>query len=125
MRRSRNGPIRSANCRVFASCTPASIGEAQTRRNACRLPSSPGITQSRIAQSSVRLFSIGVPVRATRTVLGIRRSAFAVDDRAFLTCCASSATTRSQRTSASSSWLTRMVPYVVSTNPSVSPTSDR
>ena len=65
-RRSRNGPIRSANCRVFASCTPASIGEAQTRRKAWRLPSSPGITQSRIAQSSVRLFSIGVPVSATR-----------------------------------------------------------
>ena len=109
-RRSRNGPIRSANCRVLVSCTPASIGEAQTRRNACRLPSSPGITQSRIAHSSVRLFSIGVPVSATRTGLGILRSALAVEERAFLTCCASSATTRSQPTSASSAWLTRMVP---------------
>ncbi len=124
-RRSRNGPIRSANWRVLVSCTPASIGLAHTRRNAWRLPSSPGITQSSTDHSSVRLFSIGVPVSATRTSLGTLRSALAVPERAFFTCWASSATTMSQPTCASASWLTRMVPYVVSTNPLSSPSSVR
>ena len=72
-RRSRNGPIRSANCRALVgSCTPDSMGAAQTLRKALRLPSRPGIAQSRIAQSSVRLFSTGVPVRATRAGAGDR-----------------------------------------------------
>ena len=79
----------------WSARTPDSIGAAHTLRKALRLPSSPGVAQSRIAQSSVRLFSTGVPVSATRAALGIARSARAVEDRAFLTCCASSATTRS------------------------------
>ncbi len=88
------------------------------RRCGCR--AGPGIAQSRIAQSSVRLFSTGVPVSATRAVLGIVRSALAVEERAFLTCCASSATTRSQPHLGERRVVaTRMVPYVVSTNPSV------
>ena len=70
-RRSRNGPIRSANCRALVGSRPDSIGAPHTRRNACRLPSSPGIAQSRIDQSSVRSFSTGVPVSATRARLGI------------------------------------------------------
>ena len=76
---------------------PASIGAAHTLRKALRLPRSPGIAQSRIAHSSVRLFSTGVPVSATRAALGIVRSAREVEDCAFFTCCASSATTRSHR----------------------------
>ena len=71
-RRSRNGETSSRNRAVTAGSTPASIGAAQTRRNALRLPSSPGVAQSRIAQSSVSSFSTGVPVRATRAALGIR-----------------------------------------------------
>ena len=94
-------------------------GAAHTLRNALRLPSRPGVAQSRIDQSSVRLFSTGVPVSATRARLGIDRSARAVEERAFLTCWASSATTRSQSTSASAAWSRRMVPYVVSTKPEV------
>ena len=54
------------NRAVTAGSTPASIGAAQIRRKALRLPSSPGVAQSRIAHSSVSSFSTGVPVRATR-----------------------------------------------------------
>ncbi len=116
-RRSRNGPIRSANCLAFVGSRPDSIGAPHTRRNACRLPSNPGIAQSRIDHSSVRSFSTGVPVRATRARLGISRRLRAVDEREFLTCCASSATTRSHGTAARVAWSRRIVPYVVSTNP--------
>ena len=100
-RRSRNGPIRPANCRALVGSRPDSIGPAQTLRNAWRLPSSPGVAQSRIAQSSVRLFSTGVPVSATRAADGTVRRARAVAERAFLTCCASSATTSPHGTAAS------------------------
>ena len=117
-RRSTNGLISSVNCRVTAGSTRDSICAAQRLRNASRLPSSPGVAQSRIAQSSVRLFSTGVPVSATRAPCGIARSALAVVERAFLTCWASSATTRPHSTLARSSAETRMVPYVVSTKPS-------
>jgi hypothetical protein len=48
--------MRSANWRAFAGSTPDSIGAAHALRNAFRLPSSPGVAQSRIAHSSVRLF---------------------------------------------------------------------
>ena len=58
-----------------------------------RLPSSPGIAQSRIAHSSVRSFSTGVPVSATRAWLVRVRSIRAVAARGFFTCWASSATT--------------------------------
>ena len=57
---------------------------AQTLRKALRLPSRPGVAQSRIAQSSVRLFSTGVPVSATRAAEGIVRSARAVEDAGVL-----------------------------------------
>ena len=50
---------------------PTRSAPAQTLRKALRLPSSPGVAQSRIAQSSVRLFSTGVPVSATRAARGI------------------------------------------------------
>ena len=109
-RRSTNGLISSVNCRVTAGSTPASTWAAHRLRNASRLPSSPGVAQSRIAHSSVRLFSTGVPVIAIRAPCGIERSARAVEDRAFFTCCASSATTSPHRTSASASAETRMVP---------------
>ena len=46
------------------------MGAAHTLRKALRLPSRPGIAQSRMAQSSVRLFSTGVPVSATRARAG-------------------------------------------------------
>ena len=67
------------------------------RRCGCR--ADPGTAQSRIDQSSVRSFSTGVPVSATRAVLGMVRSARAAADREFLMCWASSATTRSHDTS--------------------------
>ena len=86
------------------------MGAAHTLRKALRLPSRPGIAQSRIAHSSVRLFSTGVPVSATRAALGMVRSARAVEDWAFLTCCASSATTRPHGTAASCSASLRIVP---------------
>ena len=70
-RRSRNGPIRSANCRALVGSSPDSMGPAHTLRKALRLPSRPGIAQSRIDHSSVRSFSTGVPVSATRARLGI------------------------------------------------------
>ena len=101
-RRSRNGPISSWNCARLAGSTRRTRSARPTpcgTRCGCR--AGPGVAQSRIAHSSVRLFSTGVPVSATRARLGIDRSARAVEERAFLTCWASSATTRSQRASAS------------------------
>ena len=95
-RRSRNGSTSWANRRATAGSTPLSIGAAQTLRKALREPSSPGVAQSRIAQSSVRLFSTGVPVSATRHRDAMVRRLRAVEEVAFLMCCASSATTRSQ-----------------------------
>ena len=56
------------------------------------------MAQSRMAQSSVRLFSTGVPVSATRAVPGMARSALAADEAGFFTCWASSATTSPQVT---------------------------
>ena len=82
------------------------------------------MAQSRIAHSSVRSFSTGVPVSATR------RAA----DRAqrprgrrpgFFTCWASSATTRSPPDGAEGLGGPAMVPYVVSTNPSPAPDRSR
>ena len=85
----------------WSGSRPDSIGPAHTLRKALRLPSRPGIAQSRIDHSSVRSFSTGVPVSATRAALGMVRSARAAADCEFLTCWASSATTRSHGTSAS------------------------
>ena len=68
------------------------------------------MAQSRIAQSSVRLFSTGVPVSATRQRDSIVRRLRAVEEVAFLMCCASSATTRSHGTVARDAWSSRMVP---------------
>ena len=69
------------------------------RRCGCR--AGPGVAQSRIDHSSVSSFSTGVPVSATRAADGIVRSSRAVAERGFLTCWASSATTRSHATPAS------------------------
>jgi hypothetical protein len=102
--------MRSANCRAFVGSSPDSIGPAHTLRKALRLPSRPGTAQSRIDQSSVRSFSTGVPVSATRAVLGMVRSARAAAEREFLMCCASSATTRSHATSPRRSASLRIVP---------------
>ena len=60
------------------------------------------MAQSRIDQSSVRSFSTGVPVRATRAPEAMERRPRAVVEREFLTCWASSATTSPQVTSPSS-----------------------
>jgi hypothetical protein len=102
--------------------TPGSsaIGSAQRARNSASVPSRPGVVQSRIDHSSTRSFSTGVPVSATRAADGMRRSAAAVPDAGFFTCCASSATTRPHRCAASASTSSRIVAYVVRTNPSCS-----
>jgi hypothetical protein len=63
-----------------------------------------------MAQSSDRLFSTGVPVSAMRLRPGMRRSSRAVLDSAFLTICASSATTRSQAIPRSRRESSRIVP---------------
>ena len=55
----------------WSARAPTRSAPAHTLRKALRLPSSPGVAQSRIAHSSVRLFSTGVPVSATRAALGI------------------------------------------------------
>ena len=77
-RRSRNGSTSCANWRALAGSSPDSIGAAQTLRNASSEPSRPGVVQSRIAQSSVRWFSTGVPVSATRAREPIARRLRAV-----------------------------------------------
>ena len=58
------------------------------------------MVQSSSAHRSERRFSTGVPVRANRARAGMARRARAVCDDGFLTAWASSATTRSQPTSA-------------------------
>ncbi len=68
------------------------------------------MVQSRRAHSSERLFSTGVPVRATLAGAGISRSALAVAENGFLTCCASSATTIPHSCAASRAALVRRVP---------------
>lgn len=69
-----------------------------------------GVVQSSRAQSSERLFSTGVPVRATLAGAGMVRSAFAVEDWGFFTCWASSATISPQPWPASCAALERIVP---------------
>ncbi len=122
LRRSRNGRT-SADSRATAASLPpssscwCSTGRAWRARKAVSGPSSPGVVQSSSAHSSERLFSTGVPVSATLAGAGTVRSAFAVAECGFLTCCASSATTMPQLCSASRGALARIVPYVVRTNP--------
>ena len=73
-----------------------SIGRANARSNHSREPSRPGLTMSISAHSSLRRFSIGVPVIASRRRAGSRRSARARFVFGFLTSCASSSSSRSQ-----------------------------
>ena len=72
--------------------------------------------------SSVSRFSTGVPVSATRCRAGSRRTARATALALFLTCCASSSTTRSHSIAASRSTSRAASWYVVSTR-SASPVS--
>ena len=101
LRRSRNGRIRAANLAVASASRYRSTGTATRRVNASRWPSRPGVVQSRIAHSSDSRFSTGVPVSAILAGAGTARSSRAVRDSGFFACCASSATTRPQPTSAS------------------------
>ncbi len=75
----------------------------------------PGFTQSRIAHSSDRRFSTGVPVRAMRCPARSLRTARADRVAGFLTNCASSSTTVDQATSARTSRSRVSRPYVVTT----------
>ncbi len=68
------------------------------------------MVQSRIAHSSDRLFSTGVPVSATRARAPIERSSRAVAEYGFFTCWASSATTMPHGTSPSRRASRRIVP---------------
>ncbi len=125
-RRSRNGRTSAASRSAAAGSSPPSTAVAYRVRNVPRRPSRPGVVQSRIAHSSVRLFSTGVPVRATRAREGIVRNCLAVAACGFLTCCASSMTTMPQAAPASRGASSRIVPYVVRTNsPSARPSSER
>ena len=58
----------------------------------------PGLANSMIDHSSDSWFSTGVPVSAIREAAGSDRTAFACWLRWFLIACASSHTTRAQRT---------------------------
>ncbi|CAM5370223.1 hypothetical protein STANM309S_02910 [Streptomyces tanashiensis] len=91
--RSRKGRTSAASRSAAPGSRPPSTAAANRVRNAPRPPSSPGVVQSRIAHSSERLFSTGVPDSATRARAPMVRSCRAVAEYGFLTCCASSATT--------------------------------
>ena len=82
------------------------------------LPSRPGFRNSLMLHSSVRRFSTGVPVAATRNFAASRRTAFARFDASFLIACASSSTTPFQGRTAN--WLSRETsrPYpAITTSP--------
>ena len=96
LRRRRNGRTRRASRVTASSSSPFSTARACRARKDFSGPRSPGVVQSSSAQSSERLFSTGVPVRATRAGAGIVRRALAVAEYGFLTCWASSATTMPQ-----------------------------
>ena len=93
-RRSTNGPVMRRSCWVAAWSASRSIGTANRSRNSRDDPSSPGETTCMIDQSSDNLFSTGVPVSATRRPARSRRTAWAWAVPEFLTCCASSRTSR-------------------------------
>ena len=76
----------------------ASIGRAKLRWKRSREPRRPGLTMSMIAQSSSSRFSIGVPVIASVRRASRRRRARARLVAGFFTSCASSSSSRSQRT---------------------------
>ena len=118
LRRRRKGRTRRASRSTASSSSPFSTARACRARKDFSGPSRPGVVQSSSAHSSERLFSTGVPVSATRAGVGIVRSAFAVAEYGFLTCCASSATTMPQvRARPASAAVDRIVPYVVRTKP--------
>ncbi len=123
LRRSRKGRMRRASRSVAPVSAPSeaawaawpsrtlpSTARACRARNDVSGPSRPGVVQSSRAHSSERLFSTGVPVRATRAGAGMVRRALAVAECGFLTCWASSATTMPQGAAASWSAAERMVP---------------
>ena len=64
--RSTNGPVTRRSRAVASSSRSRSIGSAKRSRNSRAGPRSPGLRNCMIDQSSLRRFSTGVPVSATR-----------------------------------------------------------
>jgi hypothetical protein len=97
-RRSTNGWVIRRSCRVASSDPCRSIGTAYRSRNSFWPPSRPGLANCMIDHSSDSWFSTGVPVSAIREPAVSALTAFACWLRWFLIACASSQTTRDQRT---------------------------
>ena len=93
VRRKTRMPLSARSAFSADCCFPASPLPDRLATNCGRGPTRPGLVKSRIAQRSPRPFSIGVPVSATRTRAGMRRSCCAVSLAGFLIAWASSSTT--------------------------------
>ena len=94
VRRNTRMPLRARSA-VSAPLRDPLLPADRAVMNEVREPTSRGLVKSRIDQRSPRPFSIGVPVRAMRTLAGIRRSCWLVSFAGFLIACASSRTRRS------------------------------
>ena len=90
VRRRRNGAVRRRSRSRATGSWWRSMGMEKARRNASSEPRRPGLRKSRIAFSSERRFSRGVPVRAARRVERRARTARDCAVPGFLMFCASS-----------------------------------
>ena len=116
VRRRMNGCV-SRRSRAAASASPLrSIGVPNRDRNFCSPPSRPGLTASRIAHSSLRRFSTGVPVSASFWPARRWRTARAALVFGFFTICASSSTTVDHSIAPRCSRSRGSSPYVVITS---------
>ena len=97
---------------AFPSC---SMGRRYRSSNARRDGNRPGATSCRIAHSSPRLFSIGVPVTARRNGARMPRAASCTFVAAFFTNCASSSTSPPHSSAANAAASRRSTAYVVTT----------